>query len=328
MVRVYVRLACHGPLHELDRESAVFFLILLARCLGLMHGTHEACKAAGFVVPLSRLRFLQKMCPLERTYACPRACFLLSSCSCCVLRDAVRRHVRFELEARRPFGGMASRPARPFPGPPCPPRHPPPPWIAATAERFQQAREPPSAAAATAARWTAAAGAYTRGGAVEERVPGTENMSEAAQLAARELVTLRQTLAVSAASFEPPRHTMIIEGRPLQVVAFATCVQKSRPLRFFLFSFVWCGCMNEVWSLQPAVMCMITRPLLGFGRALVAVSCGGGSCCRRRAFRRHAPPSCACIRTRAVPTGVRCGDSATQTKAHVNMTYVLGHREA
>ena len=224
----------------------------------MMHGTDEACKAAEVVVPLSRVRLLQKMCPVEREYVCARACFLLSSGSCCVLRDAVRRHVRFELEARRPFGGMASRPARPFPGPPCPPRHPPPPWIAATAERFQQAREPPSAAAATAARWTAAAGAYTRGGAVEERVPGTENMSEAAQLAARELVTLRQTLAVSAASFEPPRHTMIIEGRPLQVVAFATCSHVHDYTTSFGFCPQTCGRVVRGWlvlqapSLSPA----------------------------------------------------------------------------
>ena len=187
-----------------------------------------------------------------------RACLVHAFLSCCVLCDSVQRHVRFDLQQRRPCGGMAGRAARPFPWPPRPPRHPPPAWIAATAERHREAREPPSAAAATAARWTAAASAYTRGQAVEERVPGTENMCEVAQFAARELVKLRKMLAVSPAAFEPPRHTVIIEGRPLQVRACAACAHQLRPpssLRFFvqaspLHGCIWARTYGTPWSFR------------------------------------------------------------------------------
>ena len=92
-----------------------------------------------------------------------------------------------------------------------------PAWIAATAERHAAARATPGPGAAAAARWTAAASAYARGGEVLSRVPGTESMPAEAQAAACELAKARRHLGLSPAAFEPTRHTMIIEGRPLQV---------------------------------------------------------------------------------------------------------------
>ena len=46
-------------------------------------------------------------------------------------------------------------------------------------------------------------------------MPGTESMSAEAQAAACELAKARRNLGFSPA-LEPTRHTMIIEGRPLQ----------------------------------------------------------------------------------------------------------------
>ena len=47
---------------------------------------------------------------------------------------------------------------------PAPPPHPPAAWLAATAQRHEQARQRPAPTAPAAQRWTAAAEAYTRGG--------------------------------------------------------------------------------------------------------------------------------------------------------------------
>ena len=49
-------------------------------------------------------------------------------------------------------------------------------------------------------------------------------MSLQAQAAAAELAQIRKNLGVAPAAFEPGRRTMIIEGRPLQVLCSAMCM--------------------------------------------------------------------------------------------------------
>jgi hypothetical protein len=102
---------------------------------------------------------------------------------------------------------------------PAPPLHPPAAWLVAEAQRHEQAREDPPPSAPAAQRWTAAAGAYTRGTReAAEPIAGTESMSPLARAAARELAIIRANLAVTPAVFEPSRHTMVIEGRPVQAL--------------------------------------------------------------------------------------------------------------
>ena len=102
---------------------------------------------------------------------------------------------------------------------PAPPPHPPAAWLAAAAQRHEQARQHPAPTAPAAQRWTAAAEAYTRGAReAAEPIAGTESMSPLARAAARELATIRANLGVTPAVFEPSRHTMVIEGRPVQVL--------------------------------------------------------------------------------------------------------------
>ena len=145
-----------------------------------------------------------------------------------LLRIATRCHIRDVVQQQCLCRVMAARAPRPPSGPPRPPRHPPPAWIAATAERHRVAREAPPAAAATPARWTAAASAYTHEAEVLSRIPGTENMSPAAQAVASELAKIRRNSGVSPAAFEPPRLTMIIEGRPVQVPAAGCSTMRKR----------------------------------------------------------------------------------------------------
>jgi hypothetical protein len=102
---------------------------------------------------------------------------------------------------------------------PVPPQQPTEAWIAATAQRHERARQDPAPSAAAAQRWTAAAGAYTRGATeAAEPIAGTETTSPLARAAARELATIRANLGVTPAMLEPSRHTMVIEGRPVQAL--------------------------------------------------------------------------------------------------------------
>lgn len=102
---------------------------------------------------------------------------------------------------------------------PAPPQHPPEAWIVATARRHDEARQHPPATAPAAQRWTAAAGTYTRSAcSAAEPIAGTETMSPLARAAARELTTIRANLGMTPAMFEPSRHTMVIEGRPVQAL--------------------------------------------------------------------------------------------------------------
>ena len=102
---------------------------------------------------------------------------------------------------------------------PAPPQHPPSAWLAAAAQRHEQARQHPAPTAPAAQRWTAAAEAYTRGAReAAEPIAGTESMSPLARAAARELATIRANLGVTPAVFKPSRHAMVIEGRPVQVL--------------------------------------------------------------------------------------------------------------
>lgn len=74
---------------------------------------------------------------------------------------------------------------------PAPPPHPPAAWLAAAAQRHEQARQHPAPTAPAAQRWTAAAEAYTRGAReAAEPIAGTESMSPLARAAARELATI------------------------------------------------------------------------------------------------------------------------------------------
>ena len=59
-------------------------------------------------------------------------------------------------------------------------------------------------------------------------------MPAAAQAAA---LTIRGNLGVSAASFEPTRHTMVIEGRPLQVPAHRANMQDAAAVPQLLGAF-------------------------------------------------------------------------------------------
>ena len=120
---------------------------------------------------------------------------------------------------------MAARRPRPVRGGPRPPQQPPPAWIAATAERHRVGRAVPDPDAPAAARWTTAAALYHRPGELDTPTPGTERMPLAAQAAAAELMTIRGNLGLSAAAFEPTRHTMVIEGRPVQVPAHTANMQ-------------------------------------------------------------------------------------------------------
>ena len=66
-------------------------------------------------------------------------------------------------------------------------------------------------------RWSSAAAA-TSPGPTREVVKGTEGMHWKAQRPAADLDRFRMTLSASAAAFEPDRFTMVIEGRPVQVL--------------------------------------------------------------------------------------------------------------
>ena len=123
---------------------------------------------------------------------------------------------------------------------PAPPQHPPAAWLVAAAQRHEQAREDPPPSAPAAQRWTAAAGAYTRGTReAAEPIAGTESMPPLARAAARELATIRANLG---------RHPCCVRAKPAHyghrgaagAGTLPSCFHGACPWRAICSAETWC----------------------------------------------------------------------------------------